>query len=132
MNIRKAVRNFTQLTDSGVKQTTDVLGEITERFANVREAAFDKAIQQKLIEMGWTPPGGANFDRAAAVKAGAAALKREAAWVAVDLSDADAERCTAAVFDAILTGQVAWKSGNKFQQNQSHQRREQQQHQEQI
>lgn len=92
----------TQLTDSGVEQTTtDIFGELTKRFVNVREAALDKAIQQKLVDMGWAPPGAARFDRAAAVKAGVSALKREAVWVAVDLSDADTERCVAAVLDAI-------------------------------
>ena len=63
MKDKMTIGCITQLTDSGVKQTTDVLGEITERFANVQEDAFDKAIQQKLIEMGWTPPSGAYSNR---------------------------------------------------------------------
>lgn len=87
MKYKMTIGCITQLTDAGVKQTTDVLGDVTERFVNLREAALDKAIQQKLIEMGWTPPGVASTGRAEAIKAGAAALKREAAWVAVDLSD---------------------------------------------
>jgi hypothetical protein len=44
---------------------------------------------------------GPGFEVHAAVKAGAAALKRCAAWVAADLSDADAERCVESVLSAI-------------------------------
>jgi hypothetical protein len=103
MNKNMKIACITQLTENGVKQTTtDVLGELTQRFVNVRDEALDKAIQQKLVEMGWRPPGAIQIDRTAAAKAGAKALKREAAWVAADLSDSDAKRCVEAVLDAIL------------------------------
>lgn len=45
-----------QFTEDGVQQITDICGEITKSFANLRVAQFDKAIREKLIALGWTPP----------------------------------------------------------------------------
>lgn len=37
-------------------QQLDVMGTITHRFFNAANAAFEKDIREKLIELGWTPP----------------------------------------------------------------------------
>lgn len=45
-----------QLTQTGVKQTTDCLGEITHKLVDVEAALLESGIRAKLIELGWTPP----------------------------------------------------------------------------
>lgn len=48
---------ITQLTETGVKQSIDFMGEVTTRIANVSAKQMDAGIREKLIELGWTPPG---------------------------------------------------------------------------
>lgn len=46
----------TTMTDFGVVQKRDILGDITCHYVNVCGAQMDEAIKAKLIELGWTPP----------------------------------------------------------------------------
>ncbi len=48
----------TDITDTGVMQTISMRDEITKRFFNAAAADLDTAIRQKLVDLGWTPPGG--------------------------------------------------------------------------
>lgn len=45
-----------EFTEDGFFETASYLGEITKLYVNVRAAQFDKAVRDKLIELGWTPP----------------------------------------------------------------------------
>jgi hypothetical protein len=56
MHIDRVARfNIIQKPD-GVELETDFCGAITREFYNVRAMATEKAIRDKLIELGWTPP----------------------------------------------------------------------------
>lgn len=47
----------TGFTDDGVFQEyTDLYGKIVREFTELRLASLDKAVRQKLIDLGWTPP----------------------------------------------------------------------------
>ena len=51
------------ISDDGVFEHTDIMGELTTRFINVRAAATEKAVRDKLIELGWTPPAENNDNK---------------------------------------------------------------------
>lgn len=52
-----ALKCTTSITDDGVYQEyTDIFGNKIREFTELRVAARDKAIRQKLIDLGWTPP----------------------------------------------------------------------------
>lgn len=53
---RFTIGSIVQLTQTGVKQTTDCLGEVTRRAVDVEAALLESGIRAKLIELGWTPP----------------------------------------------------------------------------
>lgn len=52
----RMIRVSTDLTETGVVQKMDVMGEISYRFVHLCGTQMDEAIRKKLIEMGWTPP----------------------------------------------------------------------------
>lgn len=43
-------------TPDGVELQTDVFGRKTREFYDLRASLVDRAIRQKLIDLGWTPP----------------------------------------------------------------------------
>lgn len=45
-----------EFTDDGFFETTSIFGEVTKRFTDVRTAQYEKAVREKLISLGWTPP----------------------------------------------------------------------------
>lgn len=55
-NDNLTLRSNVELTDAGVVQTFDMLGEISQRFVAASSAQFDAALHKRLIELGWTPP----------------------------------------------------------------------------
>jgi len=77
--------SIVQLTDTGVRQEIDILGQVTTRFFNAVHAQADEAIRAKLIELGWTPPGAA----LAKPTANAAGLKQRAREFLAAEYDAD-------------------------------------------
>ncbi|WP_414615964.1 hypothetical protein [Stenotrophomonas geniculata] len=46
----------TATDEHGVYQVRDVFGEVTQQYVILCAAHMDKAIREKLIELGWTPP----------------------------------------------------------------------------
>lgn len=55
-NPHLSISMTTSLTDDGVLQESDVLGERIRQIANIRAAQFDAAVREKLVQLGWTPP----------------------------------------------------------------------------
>lgn len=43
-------------SDAGVFEVRDILGERTTTFYNLAAALLDRAVRQKLVALGWTPP----------------------------------------------------------------------------
>lgn len=57
MHNKMTIGSIVQLTESGVEQRIDFMGEITRRFAEVSQQQMEAGLRKKLIELGWTPPG---------------------------------------------------------------------------
>lgn len=57
MHDKMTIGSIVQLTETGVEQRIDFMGEITRRFAEVSQRQMEAGLRKKLIELGWTPPG---------------------------------------------------------------------------
>ena len=57
MHDKMTIGSIVQLTETGVEQRIDFMGEITRRFAEVSQRQMEVGLRKKLIELGWTPPG---------------------------------------------------------------------------
>jgi hypothetical protein len=57
MSDKMTIGSIVQLTESGVEQRIDFMGETIRRFADVSQQQMEAGLRQKLTELGWTPPG---------------------------------------------------------------------------
>ena len=57
MHDKMTIGSIVQLTETGVEQRIDFMGEITRRFVDVSSCQMEAGLRQKLVELGWTPPG---------------------------------------------------------------------------
>lgn len=51
------VKFLVNVTNSGVEMRREMLGEVVTQVIEVQQALTNAAVQQKLVELGWTPPG---------------------------------------------------------------------------
>lgn len=57
MHDKMTIGSIVHLTETGVEQRIDFMGEITRRFVEVSQQQMEDGLRKKLIELGWTPPG---------------------------------------------------------------------------
>ena len=56
MHYKTTIASSVRLTETGVEQQIDFMGEITRRFVEVSQQQMEAGLRKKLIELGWTPP----------------------------------------------------------------------------